>query len=124
MTVSRRQALLAGAALPLIATLASSVSAYGHASAAPKPVHSDFNLLDFRVTTLLAGSRAVEEPQCIFGLNVDEDTFEAVSTENFIPTDATQFYFTSTVVNARSEVILFYTGLNSGGITSALVATS
>ena len=122
MTISRRQALLAGTALPLTATLASSVSADGHASAAPKPVHSDFNLGDFRVTTLLAGSRAVEDPQTIFGLNVDEDTFEAVSAENFIPTDAAQFYFTPTVVNTGSEVILFDTGLNSGGITSALAA--
>ncbi|MEL6641863.1 MAG: MBL fold metallo-hydrolase [Pseudomonadota bacterium] len=120
MKLSRRQALLSGATLPLAATLPIAARADGHAAAAP--IHSDFNLGDFRVTTLLAGSRAVEEPHGIFGLNVDDETFASVSAENFIPTDVAQFYFTPTVVNTGSEVILFDTGLNAGGITSALGA--
>lgn len=121
MRMTRRQALLTGAATPL-ATLPLSAAADGHASAAAAPVHSDFNVGDFRVTTLLAGSRPVEEPQGIFGMNVDADTFNAVSAENFLPTDMAQFYFTPTVVNTGSEVILFDTGLNAGGITAALAA--
>ena len=120
MKLSRRQALLSGATLPLAATLPAAAQADGHT--APKPIHSDFNVGDFRVTTLLVGSRAVEEPHGIFGLNVDDETFEAVSAENFIPTDVAQFYFTPTVVNTGSEVILFDTGLNAGGVTAALGA--
>ena len=120
MKLSRRQTLISGAALPLAATLPQVAAADGHI--APKPVHSDFNLGDFRVTTLLAGSRSVDEPHGIFGLNVDDETFAAVSAENFIGTDAAQFYFTPTVVNTGSDVILFDTGLNAGGITSALSA--
>lgn len=120
MKLSRRQALLSGATLPLAATLPTLASADGHIT--PAPVHSDFMLGDFRVTTLLAGSRSVENPHQIFGLNVDDEEFETVSKENFIGTDAAQFFFTPTVVNTGSDVILFDTGLNAGGITAALAA--
>ncbi|MDP5358934.1 MAG: MBL fold metallo-hydrolase, partial [Paracoccaceae bacterium] len=69
---------------------------------------------------LLAATRRVENPHEIFGLNVDDATFEDVSTQNFIPTDASQFFFTPTVLNTGSEVILFDTGTNAAGIVSAL----
>ena len=123
MTVklSRRQALAGTAALPLAATgFASSALAAGHAATLPSS--RDFQVGDFKVTTLLAGSRSVEGPQNIFGMNVEADEFAAVSAENFIGTDAAQFFFTPTVVNTGSEVILFDTGLNPAGITSALSA--
>lgn len=122
MKLSRRQALFTGAALPLSATLPTLARADGHAAAPSRAVHSDFSLGDFRVTTLLAGTRSVENPHEIFGLNVDDATFGAVSEENFIGTDASQFFFTPTVVNTGSEVILFDTGLNAEGITTALAA--
>lgn len=120
MKLSRRQALLSGATLPLAATLPTLATADGHIT--PAPVHSDFTLGDFRVTTLLAGSRPVENPHEIFGLNVDDETFADVSAENFIGTDVAQFFFTPTVVNTGSEVILFDTGLSAGGTTAALSA--
>lgn len=122
MKLTRRQALMSGATLPLAATLPLQAAADGHASAPSRAVHSDFNLGDFRVTTLLAGNRAVENPHEIFGLNVDHDTFAAVSAENFIGTDVAQFFFTPTVVSTGSEVILFDTGLDAGGISTALSA--
>ena len=122
MSLSRRQALLAGTALPLAAALPTSGAAEGHTTVAPGPVHSDFVLGDFRVTTLLAGTRPVDGPNSIFGLNVDQNTFDAVSEENFIPSDSVQFFFTPTVVNTGSEVILFDAGLNAAGTTSALAA--
>ena len=122
MKLNRRQALLAGSAVPFAAAIPASVQADAHASIAPKPVHSDFTLGDFRVTTLLAGSRSVDGPKGIFGLNVDDETFATVSEENFIGTEAAQFYFTPTVVNTGSEVILFDAGLNAGGTTAALAA--
>lgn len=122
MQLNRRQALLAGSALPLAAATPTLLAADGHATVAPKPIHSDFNLGDFRVTTLLAGSRPVEGPKGIFGLNVDDETFAEVSAENFIGTDAAQFYFTPTVVNTGSEVILFDTGLSAAGTSAALAA--
>lgn len=120
MKLTRRQTLLAGAAAPL--------AALPHASHAQNiapatlPTHRDFTLGDFKVTTLLVGSRSVENPHSIFGLNVDAATFEDVSTKNFLSTDAAQFFFTPTVVNTGSDVILFDTGLNAAGTTSALSA--
>lgn len=121
MILTRRNALLAGAALPLAATAPTLVSAAGH-SATSMPTHRDFTLGDFKVTTLLVGSRSVEAPQNIFGMNVDAKTFAEVSAANFLSTEAAQFFFTPTVVNTGSEVILFDTGLNSEGMTKALEA--
>lgn len=120
MNFTRRQALMSGATLPMAATLPTFAQADGHAAALP--THRDFTLGDFKVTTLLAGSRAVEEPQGIFGMNVDAKLFSDVSAANFIPDDAAQFFFTPTVVNTGSEVILFDTGLNPAGTGAALNA--
>ncbi len=120
MKLTRRQTLLAGAALPM-AAVPTVTLADGHA-ATTMPTHRDFTLGDFKVTTLLVGSRSVEDPHKIFGLNVDDATFNEVSAANFLPTDAAQFFFTPTVVNTGSEVILFDTGLNPAGTTKALEA--
>jgi len=121
MNISRRHALLAGAALPLAAATPSLTRAAAHSGSA-LPTHRNFTLGDFKVTTLLAGSRSVENPHQIFGLNVDDETFEEVSTENFISTDVAQFFFTPTVVNTGSDVILFDTGLGAEGTLAALEA--
>lgn len=121
MMLTRRNALLAGAALPLAATAPTLVSAAGH-SATSMPTHRDFTLGDFKVTTLLVGSRSVENPRTIFGMNVDEATFGEVSAANFLSTDAAQFFFTPTVVNTGSEVILFDAGLNAEATLTALQA--
>ncbi|MFG5381284.1 MBL fold metallo-hydrolase [Yoonia sp. R2-816] len=120
MKLTRRQTLLSGAALPLAAAPSLAI-ADGHTAPA-MPTHRNFTLGDFRVTTLLAGSRSVENPQQIFGMNVDADTFAEVSAANFIPIDAAQFFFTPTVVNTGSEVILFDTGLSPAGTLSAMEA--
>jgi hypothetical protein len=48
-------------------------------------------------------------------MNVDADTFSATSAENFIPADAFKAYFTPTLVNTGSELILFDTGVGEGG---------
>ena len=83
MKLTRRQTLFSGAALPLVAAPSLTLAA-GHA-ATSMPTHRDFTLGDFRVTTLLVGSRSVENPHQIFGLNVDDETFRDVSTANFLP---------------------------------------
>lgn len=122
MKLTRRQALATGAALPLAATGALAPTAARAQAMAGLPTHRDFALGDFRVTTLLSGSRSVPDPQTIFGMNVTPEEFEAVSTAAFLPTDAAQFFFTPTVVNTGSEVILFDTGNDAPGITNALAA--
>ena len=130
--ISRRTMLASGAALPLAAGLnVSSANAGGHA-APPNSMKHSFAIGDFQVSTLLVGGRTVEEPQGIFGMNVSPEEFTAVSDENFIPSDKVQFFFTPTVVNTGSEVVLFDTGLSaaqtvpvleSAGITADQVDT-
>ena len=84
------------------------------------PVHARFKLGDFDVTTLLAGSRTVPgDPQGTFAMNVDKAEFEKVSREHFLPTEVAKFYFTPTVINTGSELVLFDTGL--GGETPGIL---
>lgn len=122
-TISRRQALVAGLAMPLAASFL------------PRPARAQevmqgsgfapwnrFKLGAFEVTTLLAGSRAGDKPQETFGTNATPEDFAALSAANFIPADMTQNFFTPTVVNTGAEIVLFDTGLAAEGTLAALTA--
>lgn len=122
----RRRLLAASVALPVAATVFAGLKnarADGHSGEAqPNAIKNTFTMGDLEVSTLLAGTRTVEAPQSIFGMNVDEEEFKAVSEANFLPVDKAQFFFTPTVVRTGSEVVLFDTGLNAAGITAPLAA--
>ncbi|THD81593.1 MBL fold metallo-hydrolase [Aliigemmobacter aestuarii] len=121
--ISRRTALLAGAALPLAAALpATPARAAAGMLGSAAPQFNRFKLGSFEVTALLAGTRTVDNPNEIFGLNASADEFKAASDAAFIPTDKAQFFFTPTVVNTGTELVLFDTGLAAAGITGALAA--
>lgn len=119
--MSRRQAMLAGAALPLVAAGGKAMAAAEMMGVAIAPYHR-VTVGGFDVTTLLAGSAPRENPQSIFGMNVSEEEFAQVSRENFLPTDVARFYFTPTLVNTGDEVVLFDTGLNGPATVAALEA--
>lgn len=120
---SRRAVLTGAAALPLAAGLAPATAlAGGHAAAPQNAIQNTFAVGDFQVSTLLVGTRAVEDVQKIFGLNVSAEEFAAASAQNFIPADKAQFFFTPTVVRAGADVVLFDTGLSAAGTTAALAA--
>ena len=121
--ISRRAALAGAAALPFAAT-ATGLAAQGAPAmqGAQVPRVNRFMLGGFEVNALLAGMATREEPQTIFGMNVPAEEFNAVSAEARIPTDKAQFFFTPTLVNTGSELILFDTGLNGEGIAAAVQA--
>ncbi|GGE48084.1 MBL fold metallo-hydrolase [Actibacterium pelagium] len=121
-TFTRRQALASTLAAPALLSLTSAARAAAPMQEVTMPKFHRFKLGGFEVNTLLAGSATRDEPQSIFGQNVSAEEFASVSAENFIPTDKVQFYFTPTLVNTGSELILFDTGLNAGGITAAIAA--
>jgi len=120
-SLTRRQALMAGAALPLAAAAMPARAAAPMLGAGMVP-YNRFKLGGFEVTTILAGTRTVPDPQKIFGLDVAPETFAEVSAENLIPADKAQFFFTPTVVNTGAELILFDSGLDPEGITAALAS--
>lgn len=122
INLSRRAALAGAAALPLAVAGAGMARASAPMQGVAMSPFNRVKVGEFDVTTLLAGTRAVEGPHNIFGLNVDADTFSAVSAEANLPTDVSQFFFTPTVVNTGSELVLFDTGLSAAGTTSALAA--
>jgi glyoxylase-like metal-dependent hydrolase (beta-lactamase superfamily II) len=117
---NRRQALAAGAALPLAAAAPHPARAAAPMKGASMPLYHRFKLGGFEVTTILAGTRSVQDPQSIFGLDVAPEDFAAASAEAFIPADKAQFFYTPTVVNTGAELILFDTGLAPEGIVGAL----
>ncbi|PRY21767.1 glyoxylase-like metal-dependent hydrolase (beta-lactamase superfamily II) [Aliiruegeria haliotis] len=121
ISLTRRSALLAGVSAPvaLAAPLPSLADGHG-AKTGPMSNARRFKVGALEVSTLLAGTTPREEPHKIFGLNVSEEEFKKASAENFIPDDMAQFYFTPTVVNTGSEVILFDTGLAADGTSAAL----
>ncbi len=119
--ITRRGALAGTAALPFLASgTAATASAAMQGVQVPRVAR--FGVGGFEVTTMLVGTRTVEEPQGIFGMNVDADTFAAASAEANIPADKTQFFFTPTLVNTGNELILFDTGFNAEGITAGVEA--
>lgn len=119
--MTRRNAIRAGVGLPLAGTLgAFSGPAMAEGMMRENAKKRGFNLGDFEVSTLLVGTRTVEEPQGTFGMNVSPEEFAAVSEANFIPSDKTQFFFTPTVVNTGNDIVLFDTGLAAVGTLPAL----
>ncbi|MEP2641288.1 MBL fold metallo-hydrolase [Roseobacter sp.] len=122
MKLTRRAALAGAATLPLAAATAGTAQAAAPILGTAMSPFQRVKVGGFDVTTLLAGSVARDDPRSIFGLNVDEDTFNSVSAAANLPTDKAQFFFTPTVVNTGSELVLFDTGLSGAGTTAALTA--
>ncbi|MDA7423283.1 MBL fold metallo-hydrolase [Thalassococcus lentus] len=122
LKMTRRAALAGAAAIPFAST---ALKAGGHAApmqGAQVPRVNRFMLGGMEVSTLLAGTATREEPQSIFGMNVSAEEFSEVSNAAHLPVDKAQFFFTPTLINTGSELILFDTGLNAKGITAAVEA--
>lgn len=119
--LTRRAALTAAAAAPL-ATLPNLSLASAPLKGASAPQFMRVQVGAFDVTNMLVGSRTVEGPQNIFGMNVDADTFASASAEAGLPSDKVRFFFTPPIVNTGNELILFDTGLSGTGTTAALAA--
>ncbi len=121
--LSRRHALLAAASLPFAAGLtASPATARADLQGASVPLHNRFKLGAFEVTALLAGTRTGDKPQETFGTNASPEEFAALSAANFLPADRSQNFFTPTLVNTGTELVLFDTGLSAEGTLAALAA--
>ncbi|KUJ78376.1 MBL fold metallo-hydrolase [Ruegeria profundi] len=117
--LTRRAALGSAAALPFAAA-ASPLLAEGVETKANSTIAKSFKLGEFTVTTLLDGSLPRDGAKDIFGGGASDEDFARVSAENFISPDVAQFFFTPTLVNTGSELVLFDTGLGQGGIQAAL----
>lgn len=120
-TLTRRSAILAAAAAPVAAAAPMAAFANGQEKQAlPTSKARGFKIGALDVTTVLAGTTPRDGAQTIFGLNVSQEEFKAVSDDNFIDPEVAQFFFTPTVVSTGNEVILFDAGLNAAATTSAL----
>ena len=118
--ISRRTALAGAAALPALA--ATTARAGAPMMGAGSAVFNRFTLGDFEVTNLMVGTRVVENPQAIFGMNASAEDFAKASDAAHLPTDKVRFFFLPVVVNTGSELVLFDTGLSADGTVGALEA--
>ncbi|MGX9355283.1 MBL fold metallo-hydrolase [Roseobacteraceae bacterium S113] len=119
LKMSRRAALAAAASAPLMPLAA---QANAPLLGASLPQFRRVTLGSFEVTTLLAGSAVREDMQTIFGMNVSPEEFKAASDAARIPADKARFFFTPTLVNTGSQLVLFDTGLNGAATTQAIEA--
>jgi glyoxylase-like metal-dependent hydrolase (beta-lactamase superfamily II) len=132
MELNRRRLMIAGAALPLAAPFvslgglglagAARAQEAGAAGAVEMPTHRQFRVGEFGVTALLAGGFPIDAPHEVFGLNVDDATFAAVSAENFVSPDFVLGPLQPTLVDTGSARILFDTGVEPAGLLRALGA--
>jgi glyoxylase-like metal-dependent hydrolase (beta-lactamase superfamily II) len=118
--MTRRTALFSAAAAPALLAASGPARAQEGGQALPIAKARTFRVGAFDVTTLLAGSFPREDPHSIFGGNVSDEEFAAVSEENFLDPAQAQFFFTPTLVDTGAERILFDTGLNAAAMESAL----
>ncbi len=118
--LTRRTLLASAAAAPLAGLAAAPAGAGAPMKGASFARHRRFMIGDFEVTTILGGTVPREDPQSIFGMNISEDEFGAVSEANFLSAEQVQFFFTPTLVNTGSELVLFDTGLNAEATVGAL----
>ncbi len=118
--ILKRRSFLAGSAALMAG---SAVQAAAPMLGTSMARHRRFMLGDFEVTTILANTMTIEnDPQSIFGLNASKEDFAAASSAANIPTDKFQMFYTPTVVNTGSELVLFDTGQEPNGTVSALEA--
>jgi glyoxylase-like metal-dependent hydrolase (beta-lactamase superfamily II) len=120
--LTRRTLLTSAAAAPLAGVVAGAASAMPPVLGESFARHRRFNIGEFEVTTILGGTAPRENPQGIFGMNVSEEEFTSVSRQNFLSTEQAQFFFTPTLVNTGSDLVLFDTGLNGAATVGALEA--
>lgn len=120
--LSRRQAFLTAAALPLAALAPRPALAKADRLGPASALFHRFVLGDFEVTTLNAGTRLNDKPRETFGLNASDEEFAAASAAAFIPPDRAMSFFTPTLVHTGAELVLFDTGLAPDGITAVLAA--
>ncbi|MEP6065446.1 MAG: MBL fold metallo-hydrolase [Paracoccaceae bacterium] len=120
--LNRRSALIGAATLPLAVSAATTTRASSPMLGSTEAQFKRVVLGEFEVTTILAGSAVREEPQTIFGMNVDAEKFAEVTTAAKLPVNSVRFYFSPTVVNTGSELILFDTGLQGPATVAALAA--
>jgi len=120
ISMNRRSLLTAAAGLPLATALGVQARADAPMMGASFARHRRFMIGSFEVTTILAGTTSREDPHSIFGMNVPAEEFEAVSRANYLSSEVSQFYFTPTIVNTGTDLVLFDTGLNAAATTAAL----
>ena len=117
--VTRRMALIAGAAMPLAATLSAS-PARAELQGPGQGAFKRFRLGDWEVTSLLTGGGRMDDPRATFAMTTPEADFASVAQANFLPADHAFSSIVPVLVNTGTELVLFDTGLAAAPLVAAL----
>lgn len=118
--ITRRHVMTSAASLPILTLGAGLAVAKPSLQGARMARANRFRLGAFEITTLLAGSGAIEKPQEIFGMNASAEDFKTLSDAAFLPADRGQSFMIPVLVNTGEALVLFDTGMTPEGITLAL----
>ena len=120
--ISRRQALLGAAALgtglaaPSLLTRPAMAEGAARMQGASRPGIYRVPFGAFEITTISDGNRMVSPaPHPIFGENQPAEAVAELMQANYLPADKALFFFTPTLVNTGSDLVLFDTGSGAGG---------
>ncbi|MEM9140197.1 MAG: MBL fold metallo-hydrolase [Pseudomonadota bacterium] len=114
LNLTRRHALLSGAAAGATLALPGAASAAADFLGPRVPQIYRFMLGKFEVTTILDGAIQLDGPHPIFGQNTTAEEVQALATANFLPPTRMEIGFTQTLVNTGDKVILFDAGNGAG----------
>jgi glyoxylase-like metal-dependent hydrolase (beta-lactamase superfamily II) len=108
--ITRRQALSAALAAPLVLKTVD----YAHAAApmlgTSAPSHYRFKLGNFEVTTVNDGAIQLDGPHPIFGQNVEATELQALAEANMLPRERFEIGFSPVMVNTGEALVMFDSG--------------
>lgn len=115
-----RRTLLTGLAAAPVAGLAARLGATPALAKAPMrgPALARFRRVrigKLEVTTLLDGTRTVDDPHTIFGIGQQPDAVQKLAADNFLPGKQFVNSFAPVVVNTGEALVLFDTGNGASG---------
>jgi glyoxylase-like metal-dependent hydrolase (beta-lactamase superfamily II) len=112
-----RRAMLMGASAIAVSSLAIPAVARAAAPAAGSlgAPFMRYRVGDFEITAFNDGTRAVGNPEKIFGIDQKPEDVAAAAEANFLPSDRMVNGFTPVLVNTGRELVLFDSGNGAGG---------
>ncbi len=114
--INRRALLAGGAALGAsVLTSPSSLKAAAPMAGSTGSPYMRYKVGEFEITAFNDGTRAMDNPEKIFGVNQRPEDVAAAAAANFLPADKMVNGFTPVLVNTGKELVLFDSGNGANG---------
>ncbi len=109
-SITRRQAMGAALAAPLVLNTIDFAHAAAPMLGASAPGHYRFKLGDFEVTTINDGAIQLDGPHPIFGQNIEAAELQNLAEANLLPRERFEIGFSPVMVNTGEALVMFDSG--------------